>query len=186
MKTLLYTVTSLALALAFTATASCDHAVAPAGAPQGATIEEANETLTLSLVSYVGDVVTVDVVYQRREGQAAPRMMELWLDHGADLTFEDGAALSALETAGKELVVQRPAEGTLRLVAYAATNVAVVDSGPIARLTFTVRPGAGDDAYIAIEDRMPLFAPATANDGVLLGAPLFIDAPTTQPSGGKS
>ncbi len=184
MKTSTLSLAAALLALAALTTACDQHAGPPAGAPPGATIEEADETLSLRFVSLVDDVATVDVSYLRRDTQAAPRMMELWLHVGADLAFVDAEPLEALELAGKELVVQPRDDGVLRLVVYAANNLATIDSGPIARLTLSTHSGQLSDAAVTIEERMPMFAPADANEGVLLGPPVVV-APAPR-SGGKS
>jgi len=167
---------AVAMALA-TVAGSCDQQTldGPVGTPpDGANIEEAPETLSLALEASAGDVVTVDLVYARRAEQAAPRMMELWVSYDG-LTYLGAESGAAVERAGKRLVVQEQ-PGELRLVVYAADNLAVVESGPVARLSF--RRG-GSDGSVALQARDPFFAPAAANDGVLLGPALRVPAEVT-------
>ena len=175
--TILHLGTSWALALTATLALSTCDAVGPAApAAQPATDAPQAETLALREGPAAGDRVTVDLLYARRDGQVAPRMMELWLEVGPGLAWAGATALDAVEAAGKELVVQ-PSDGALRVIVFASSNTTTLDSGGLARLAF--RPTGAGAATVALVAQLPVFAPASANDGLLLGPPLTIDHPTS-------
>ncbi len=147
-----------------------DKSAPPAPPPAAGAIDEATDSLALTVVEETPAVLVLDLTYTRREGQAGPRTMELFVDYDAErLAFAGSSALAALQAAGKELVVQDRA-GALRLIAFATTNVARLDSGPLARLRFT-RKGSGP-ATLGLRAEPPVFAPAEANEGLRLQAPL--------------
>ncbi|PKN56176.1 MAG: hypothetical protein CVU56_17475 [Deltaproteobacteria bacterium HGW-Deltaproteobacteria-14] len=164
---------ALALLLGGALTACDAPATRTASTPPAVSADEAPETLALALGPRADEVITVDLVYRRRAEQVAPRMMELWIDRGPGLTYLGAESLAATMAADKDLVVQDRGDA-LRIVVYASSNLTELDSGPLARLTF--RRVAGADATLTLIPQLPIFAPASANDGLLLGPPLVLTA----------
>ena len=87
-----------------------------------------------------------------------PRMAELVLRHGPGLRFSAAEPLEATTRAGKQLVAQERSGSRLRLVLFAGTNLARLDSGPLARLTFE-RTGDGPETLEVLYGESA-FAPA--------------------------
>ena len=158
---------------------ACDQVVskgasmAPMAAPAvDAPVEQRSVTLDLIEVELKDDLWTVDVFYNRSADQEAPRVMELQLALGDGLVFHSALAGEALERADKDLVAQARDEGIVRLVAFASTNVAHIESGVIARLVFRVHNAA--QAEVTLLPHMPIFEPGGANQGLLLAEPLTL------------
>ena len=143
-------------------------------APHAAPIESAPETLRLALVEQAKNELAVDLHYLRRDDQAGQRAVELHVSYPAEtLALAGSEALAATTAAAKQLVAQDQG-GTLRVIVYGTASLAELDSGPLARLRF--RRLAGGPATLAIDTaRLPVFAPAPANEGLRFGAPLVID-----------
>lgn len=129
-------------------------------------------TLALQVAERTGDAVVVDLVYAPDDGAEGPRAVELWMTHSSHLTYESATPLAAVEAAGKTLVVQ-PKEGAeLRTILYSAASLETIGAGPLVRYRFRVtKPGA---ATVEIMERMPIFAPAAANQGLMLPKPLVV------------
>jgi len=156
--------------------------------------DEAPRTLWLTAAEGAPDGQVAAVLhYARREGQVAPRMMEVRVAYGVGLRFLAAEPLAGLTDAGKRLVAQdAPAAaypedgaaggGEVRLVAFASSNLAALEPGALVRLTFQ-QVGVGGtlaDRTVRVRARMPIFAPQGANEGVLLGEGLALASAVEQ------
>lgn len=164
------------LALA-SALGACEGTATPppsgttATTPSDVRIEAVGTTLGLLSTPLDAGRVAVDLLYAPREGQVAPRMMELHLRLTGGLDYVEAQPLAALTAAGKELVVQPQGDAELRVIAYAANNTKTIAGGALARFVFQVASGPGS---VAIDGSQPVFAPAEANVGVTLGAAVTV------------
>ena len=158
-------------------TAAAEPAVAPAPVPAIETQNPvANETLRLATVTSSDSQLVVDVLYAPRAEQPGPRAVELHLRASPSLTYVSGSALEAASRAGKQLVVQGADTGALRVLLYGTGSLDRIAAGALCRLTFSRAPG--QPATLELQPHMPVFAPAEANDGVLLGGPLTVGGGT--------
>ena len=129
-------------------------------------------TLALRVLEATEQAVTVELVYHRQADQPGARMMELHLSHSANLAWRSVQEGEAAERADRDVVVQAKDAATLRVVIYGTTSLERMDSGTLARLTFArIAPGT---ARLELLPQMPLFAPAEANDSLLLPEPLTV------------
>ena len=154
---------------------ACDSQSAPKGTTDAPPVETSPLTLSLRAApasEVAAGTVAVDVNYVHKASRTAPRMMELYVRYADGLTYESAVPLAAVTAAGKQLVVQDQGGGLLRVVVYASGNTATLASGALARLTFGI--SGTPSGTVSLESRMPIFAPAEANDGVLLGPPLTL------------
>jgi hypothetical protein len=151
-----------------TALASC---AAPDGADDvGLSTEEPREAPGLTLVPQHSDddalVLHVDFASTQ---SASPRVAEIWVAHADGIVFESAEAGDSLTRAEKQLVAQER-DGRVRLVVFSAGNTNSIESGTIAELRFR-RNGAAR-ARFEILSESPIFAPAKANQGLVIGAPV--------------
>lgn len=109
---------------------------------------------------------TLTLTYSKANDSQGPRVAELRLSLSPDLTFVSAKAGSALTEAGKELISQVEEDGVIRLVALSGSSVSEIGSGVLATVQVT-RSGNGLSTAELLLDR-PLFAPAQANDGLLV------------------
>lgn len=151
----------------------CDaQSPTPKGPTEAPPIEASPLTLSLAPAPATPGTVAIDVNYLHKVNRTAPRMMELYLRHGEGWTLQSAEPLTATTSAGKELVVQDQGGGLLRVIVYASGNTATLASGGLARITFST--SGNTSGTVSLESRMPIFAPAEANDGLLLGPPLTL------------
>ena len=137
-----------------------------------AAVEVTKASLALTVREQTDSEIAIDLRYLRRQDQAGPRVAEIHLRHSPGLELQASRAGSAATLAGKEVVVQPTEDGVLRTVLYSTTSLDRLDSGVIATYRFA-RTGGGA-ARIELLPRLPVFAPAEANQGVLLGETLEI------------
>jgi hypothetical protein len=112
-----------------------------------------------------------DVVVSLRYKTEAPsaRVMEAWiLPKG--LRLKRSVAGEVVAQADKEFVVQDHGD-KLRAIVYSAGNVQTLPSGVLAVFHFEK---AAAEARIAIGTDDPIFAPATANEGLYIGEALAL------------
>lgn len=128
-------------------------------------------TVQLTLVERTDTSVTIDVIYAPDAQMANPRNVELWLRPSEALVYRSSTALDATEAAGKTLVVQPKADGTLRTIVYSA-SLDRLGAGPVARLEFDLK-GTGA-ATLELLPKLPIFAPAEANVGLMLPDTLVV------------
>ena len=158
---------------------ACDSQTAPKSSQTAPPVETSPLTLALraapaTALGSAPGVVAADVSYTHKADKAAPRMMELYLAYDAGLTFDHAEPLAATTAAGKELVVQDKG-GRLRVIVYASSNTTTLGSGALARFFFRAPDVNGaKGGTVSLESKMPIFAPAEANDGLLLGPPVTL------------
>ena len=136
-----------------------------------ANIEELEHTLSFERevrAEDAHDVVSFALYYVRRPNQHAPRTVELMVDFPASMSFMGATPLSAVTLASKELIVQQPSPGVLRVVILAAGNLNYLETGPLARFSFK---GEHNGGALSVRERVPYFAPLNANEGVTLAPP---------------
>jgi len=167
------------LALLSSVIAACQPAGEPSPAadkPSSASAAQPHgdaSTLGLQVHSNTGTTLTVDLYYQRPEGQVGPRAAELWLQCSENLELRDAQALDASIKAGRTVIAQADKEPRrVRLVIFGTQSLDAMDTGPLARLTFRLTDSG--TVSLAILNRQPLFAPGEANQGLTLGDPLVI------------
>lgn len=173
-RTTLLQVAGLTAALAFSACEAIDGGGdrGPAGAPTAPSSDASDApTLSLEVVAQAADSVTVDLIYNRAELDA-PRIMELYIETSANITFKTSYAGPAAESADKQVVVQPQDDGSLRTIVYSGQSLHPIDSGAVVRYEFA-RSGTGE-ASLNFLERMPIFAPAGANNGLSLGDPVTL------------
>ena len=165
---------SLTVALMSVLSTSCSREE-PSGAGRGVTLTGSAEVArgtgadldelgpTLSLSAREGRLV---LSYTRREGQVAPRTAELFVSYPEALNLSEFSAGEALRLASKELIIQSPSPGLLRVVIMSTGNLNTIDSGPLAYLSFDGPSPALSEVYL--QARRTYFAPAEANTGVTL------------------
>ena len=117
------------------------------------------------------EVVTLS--FANESGQNGPRMMELYLQLSDNLQYVSSERGQSLVGAEKELVVQTKDGKKLRIVAYSSGNVNELQSGVVARLSF--RKTDENAARLEILTDSPIFAPSEANEGLLVGDPIFFE-----------
>lgn len=132
---------------------------------------EASSTLELALAFQKDGKVAVDLLFAKDEDKPGPRMMELFIRTSAGLTWVSSEVLSATTDAGKQLVVQAPADGTVRVLVFATDNLNRLESGPLARIVFA---SGGENGNLEMLNQRPIFAPAEADWGITLGKPLTV------------
>lgn len=86
------------------------------------------------------------------------------------LRFIGSEALSSVKLSGKDLIVQEHTVGVLRVIIMGTGNLNTLESGPLAKMSFEGRIEDGQSIFI--QERRNYFAPANANLGITLGAPL--------------
>ncbi len=154
--------------LVLLALAACQPAGSVAPATTTPTGGAEHTTLALQAAAVDDGRLAADLVYTRGAGQVGPRVAEVALAYPADvLAYDEALPGDSLVGTGKRLVVQ-DRNGTLRVVFFAADNLAPVDSGTLARLTFR-RVGPGT-ARLGFTGEPGVFAPEEANRGLLFGA----------------
>ena len=153
--------------------------------PTGANLDELSPTLSLlpaqgqgagaEGVGAEGVGAALTLHYFRRDGQVAPRAAELFVSYPAELSFVSARVGEALIVASKDLVVQTPRAGLLRVIVMSTGNLNTLSSGPLATLSW--RGPRAALAAVRIQPRATYFAPADANLGVTLSP--SDDAPHT-------
>ncbi len=172
---------SISLVVALLSVLSACAQVDPASAPSAPTepaldlsksIDEDGATLRLEQVMDPEGRLLVDLSYHPSEGAVPPRVVEIWLGVGSGLAFESGSALEAVTSSGK-LFVARAEETGVRVVILSTSDLTPIPAGSLGRLVFR-RDGAGP-ASVSILERMPIFAPQSANQGLSLPPMLHLD-----------
>lgn len=135
-------------------------------------IDEDGTTLRLEQVMDPEGRLVVDLSYYPSEGAVPPRMVEIWLGMGSGLSFDSGSAGEAVTSSGK-LFVAREEESGIRVVILSTSDLTPLPAGSLGRLVFEHK-GSGS-ASVSIMERMPVFAPQTANEGLSLPPVLELD-----------
>lgn len=143
----------------------------PTAEPRPA-LDEGLFTLELKMVRQTPEGAVVQLHYHRREHQVAPRTAEVLIEYPEELTLSGVTGLEATTRAQKDLIVQHPTPGRVRLVWMSIGHLGTIDSGPLAELTFSGAASARSAVHILSLPQRPWFAPAAANDGVMISEPL--------------
>ncbi len=138
----------------------------PAGDPDATTTNSSsrNRLLLEAAIGESGPFLTL--THFKPSTTQGPRVAEIRLALSSDLTFVSAQAGSALNESGKELITQVDGNGVIRLVAVSASSVSEIGSGVLATVTVK-RKGTGPSTAEILLDS-PLFAPAVANEGLLV------------------
>ena len=126
------------------------------GAPENPPAQQAPEEGGGKVELPDGSGATTVTLELMSQGAEAPRMLEAYLRYGSGLTFEANAGGNALTQSGKRLVVQERPGNLLRVVAFSADNLAPIQPGTLASLSF-----AGDGEVELLYERST-FAPGGA------------------------
>jgi hypothetical protein len=137
--------------------------------PSGGASKEQGATLSLSVYDDAGSRSRV-ALSLRGELQAPARVAEIWLAYTPNLRLVDSAAGAAV--GNKAFVVQPRAGGRLRTIVYSATDLSGIGEGTVGSYVFE-RIGPGE-ATIQIVPQGQVFAPAGANEGLVVGDPLIL------------
>lgn len=95
--------------------------------------------------------------------------MELFVEYPEQFNYESASAGPVLQQANKELIVQTPEPGRLRIVALSAASAAELASGKLLTLRFS---GDAAGGAVRFAEQTQVFAPLAANEGLLMGEPL--------------
>jgi len=117
------------------------------------------------------DEVRVEAVLDVPKAPSA-RVMELFVKHSPELEYVDAAKGTALDAAGKELVVQSKGADLVRAVAFSAGSTASIGSGTLVTYRFTAK-GPGPFRLEVTTDK-PVFAPPAANAGLHVSEPIEV------------
>ena len=157
---------------------ACQGGPAPSAGPStsepesGVEASLGNATLQITVLEQTEDALSVRLDFNRRPDKQGPRVAEILLRHSDNLAFVSAEVQGAVTEAGKELVAQAKDGGVVRLVVFGTTSLSELESGPLARLDLK-KTGPGK-ATLSILPEMPIFAPAPANQGLLLPEPLVV------------
>ena len=117
-------------------------------------------------------VISVRVSMNLLPDAVAPRIVELYVEHGADLTLVETLTGAAASAAGKQAVGQARSPTMARLLIFSAGNVRTIDSGVLAELRFN-KQGEGASSIRLVEGDQ-VFAPAEANVGLVVSEPVEV------------
>jgi len=114
-----------------------------------------------------GDVLSLS--YVRGTSAEAPRVVEMFVRHSENLSFESVTPGDAATAAGKEVIVQVKDAQTLRVLLFSSSSTKTIDSGTLATIHLDRNPGR---AHAEILLDKPLFAPQSAQDGLAVSDPV--------------
>jgi hypothetical protein len=114
------------------------------------------------------DVVTLDVNYEKGE-TAAPRVADIRIAHSEALTLKGATAGEGATSVGKELTTQEPVPNVIRLILL-SKDTRELKSGVLAQIKLA-KTGSGESKLDILMDK-PVFAPAEAMQGLVIGEPL--------------
>ena len=150
-----------------------DETPAPVEEKAAAVAEvDSSATLALTVVEQTADEVVVELRHNPRADKPQPRVMELHLRLSENLSYVSATAGAAATTAQKELVVQPKEGGVLRTMIFSAQSLERLGEGALVR--FRLSKTSAAPARVELLDKMPVFAPPEANEGLLLADPLEI------------
>lgn len=133
---------------------------------RGTAIGDTPPTLLLKRSTEIDGLTKVALHYHKREGQVAPRTAEIFISHPEGLVLLNSEKGDVLQSAMKDLIVQEPNSGVLRVIIMGTGNLNTLESGVLAHLTLQGNLSADDELFI--QERRQYFAPANANIGVTL------------------
>jgi hypothetical protein len=109
------------------------------------------------------------VVNYERGNAAGPRVADVMIAHSNSLELASSVPGDGATKAGKELTVQHPKPGVLRLV-FLSRDTKEIESGELAQLSFRRSDKAPVKADLLMDK--PVFAPAEAMEGLMIGDPV--------------
>ena len=112
----------------------------------------------------------LDLVYSTSNNIGQPRIAEFWLSKSDNLDIKGATTGIATEGSQKQLIIQQPKSNLVRLVILATDNTNPIQSGTLATLKF--KKTDDKPARVEILTDKPIFAPAEANEGLVVGDPL--------------
>ena len=130
----------------------------------GRNLDESTPTLRIKQLSQEGVKTDFELLYHKRDGQVSPRTAELFISYSEQLEYIAAERGQALIVADKDLIIQKPNDGVLRVIIMSTGNLNHLDSGELARLSF--QGPRDENSQIFIQERRSYFAPAEANIGV--------------------
>ena len=132
----------------------------------GRNLDEIRPTLSIQQINQTGPNTEFSLIYHKRDGQVSPRTAELFVSYSEQMEYMTSKRGQAVITANKDLIVQKPTNGVLRVIIMSTGNLNHLESGELARLSFK---GHGNQGHqIFIQERRSYFAPAEANIGVTI------------------
>jgi hypothetical protein len=137
----------------------------PSFDPNLPVVDADGTTLRLQQVLAQDGRLVVDLEYHPSEGAVSPRMMEVWLGLGSGIRFLKGEPLESVSSSGKLFVARDQPDG-LRVVVLSTSDLAPMPTGALGRLYFEAT-GQGSTT-VSVLERMPIFAPPGANQGLSL------------------
>jgi hypothetical protein len=114
------------------------------------------------------DALTLTVNYEKG-ATPAPRVADIRIAHTEALGLASAIAGASATASGKELTTQEPTPGLVRLILL-SRDTKELGTGELAQLKF--KKGSGDHAKLDILMDKPVFAPAEAMQGLVIGDPL--------------
>src|SRR4029079_17938042 len=98
------------------------------------------------------------------------RMLEAFIEASQPVTLAGHEIGGAASAARKQVIVQQKDDRHLRVIVFASDNVNELGDGVLT----TLQLDPEDDAPLTLDilTERPLFAPAGANDGLVLGDPV--------------
>lgn len=132
----------------------------------GRNLDEIRPTLSIQQINQTGPNTEFSLLYHKRDGQVSPRTAELFVSYSEQMEYMTSKRGQAIIMANKDLIVQKPTDGVLRVIIMSTGNLNHLESGELARLSFR---GHGNQGHqIFIQERRSYFAPAEANIGVTI------------------
>lgn len=107
--------------------------------------------------------------YVRGEKVEGPRVVELFIRHSGNLSFESVTPGDAATAAGKDVIVQAKDPQTLRVLLFSSSNTTSLESGTLATIHLSRVYGKAR-AEILLDK--PMFAPQSAQDGLAVSDPI--------------
>ncbi len=141
--------------------------------PQGEADTEPMPSPTVTAVAsgltLVGKGDVLELSYVRATKAEGPRVVELFIRHSQNLSFESVTPGEAAAAAGKEVIVQAKDPQTLRVLLFSSSNTQSLDTGALATIHLDRNLGKAR-AEILLDK--PLFAPQSAQDGLAVSDPV--------------
>ena len=135
-------------------------------------IEDATTTFSFVTLSHQNKHRTIQINYHRRTHQAGARSAELFLEYPKHLQIKQYLPLDAIQKANKELIIQAKEPGVSRILIY-GINMNELASGPLFQVTFNTADTMS--GLLHVREQFPLFAPASANEGVVFPKPYSLE-----------
>jgi len=160
------------LTLSIVAASACSSEAKPSGTTASPTIGQSpagkdRPKVWLSAVR-TAEGATVSINYEQGAGPA-PRIADLRLAYSEGLEVGPVTVGASASTAGKELTVQEPQPNLVRMVLL-SRDTRELKSGELLQLAIKKRGAAAAKLDLLMDK--PMFAPAEAMQGLLIGDPI--------------